>query len=112
VLINLVGNAIKFTDSGQVEVTTAATGDRLRVTVRDTGPGIAAEDQETIFEEFRQVDNSSTRVKGGTGLGLAISRRIVELHGGHLTVSSTIGKGATFVVDLPQRIEIGAEATI
>jgi signal transduction histidine kinase len=112
VLINLVGNAIKFTDSGQVEVTTAAADNRLRVTVRDTGPGIAAEDQETIFEEFHQVDNSSTRVKGGTGLGLAISRRIVELHGGHLTVSSTIGKGATFVVDLPQRIEIGAEETV
>jgi signal transduction histidine kinase len=110
VLVNLVGNAIKFTDAGQVEVTTRAKDGRFSVAVRDTGPGIASEDQETIFEEFRQVDNSSTRLKGGTGLGLAISRRIVELHGGHLSVQSTIGEGSTFVVDLPQRTATGAEA--
>ena len=82
VLVNLVGNAIKFTDAGQVEVTSAVIGNGLRIMVRDTGPGIAAEDQERIFEEFHQVDNSSTRRKGGTGLGPAISRRIVGLHGG------------------------------
>jgi signal transduction histidine kinase len=111
VLVNLVGNAIKFTDAGQVEVTTEAKDGRFRIAVRDTGPGIAPEDQETIFEEFHQVDNSSTRVKGGTGLGLAISRRIVELHRGHLFVQSTVGDGSIFVVDLPQRTETGVGDT-
>ena len=64
--------------------------------MRDTGLGIAPEDQARIFEEFQQVDNTSTRKKGGTGLGLSISRRIVELHGGRITVESELGKGSTF----------------
>ena len=67
----------------------------------DTGSGIAPEDQAKIFEEFQQVDNTSTRKKGGTGLGLSISRRIVELHGGRITVESEVGKGSTFKVTVP-----------
>jgi signal transduction histidine kinase len=110
VLVNLVGNAIKFTDAGQVKVTTMAKDGWFHIAVQDTGPGIAPQDQETIFEEFRQVDNSSTRLKGGTGLGLAISRRIVELHHGHLSVRSTLGEGSTFIVDLPQQTKRAAEA--
>jgi signal transduction histidine kinase len=69
--------------------------------VVDTGPGIAAADQAKIFEEFQQVDSTSTRTKGGTGLGLSISRKIVELHGGRITVESEVGKGSTFKVTIP-----------
>jgi signal transduction histidine kinase len=105
VLVNLVGNAIKFTDAGEVEISVATANGRLDVAVRDTGPGIAPEDQEMIFEEFQQVDNSSTRRKGGTGLGLAISRQIVMMHGGRLSVASTPGRGSTFHVDIPVRFK-------
>jgi signal transduction histidine kinase len=106
VLVNLVGNAIKFTDAGEVEISVAATDGRFNVAVRDTGPGIAPEDQEKIFGEFQQVDNSSTRRKGGTGLGLAISRQIVKMHGGHLSVVSAPGQGSTFHVDIPVRLNL------
>jgi signal transduction histidine kinase len=75
------------------------------VAVADTGPGIAPEDQEKIFEEFQQVDSSSTRKKGGTGLGLSIAKRIVEMHGGRIWVDSSPGKGSTFWFTLPVRVE-------
>ena len=101
VLLNLVGNAIKFTDQGSVEVRAAEVAGRFELSVVDTGFGIAPEDQGKIFEEFQQVDNSSTRKKGGTGLGLSISRRIVELHGGRITVESEVGKGSIFKVTVP-----------
>ncbi|MFI4999566.1 MAG: ATP-binding protein [Reyranellales bacterium] len=101
VLLNLVGNAIKFTDSGSVEVRAAQAGDRFELSVVDTGFGIAPADQARIFDEFQQVDNTSTRKKGGTGLGLSISRKIVELHGGRITVESQEGKGSTFKVTVP-----------
>ncbi len=101
VLLNLVGNAIKFTDRGSVEVRAAEVDGRFELSVVDTGFGIAPEDQAKIFEEFQQVDNTSTRKKGGTGLGLSISRRIVELHGGRITVESDVGKGSTFKVTVP-----------
>ncbi len=101
VLLNLVGNAIKFTDEGKVEIRAARTDDNFEISVVDTGPGIAPADQAKIFEEFQQVDNTSTRKKGGTGLGLSISRKIVELHGGRITVESEVGKGSTFKVTLP-----------
>jgi signal transduction histidine kinase len=101
VLLNLVGNAIKFTDQGGVEIRVVQRGDRFDIAVVDSGPGIAPADQAKIFEEFQQVDNTSTRKKGGTGLGLSISRRIVELHGGRITVESEVGKGSTFRISIP-----------
>jgi GAF domain-containing protein/sensor histidine kinase YesM len=110
VLLNLVGNAIKFTERGSVEISAGANGERFRIDVRDTGPGIAAADQQRIFEEFQQVDNSNTRGKGGTGLGLAISRRIVALHGGTISVESAPGAGSTFTIDIPVRLEAAREA--
>jgi len=105
VLLNLVGNAIKFTEEGGVGVEVGVTGPAFEVSVRDTGPGIAPADQERIFEEFQQADTSTTRPKGGTGLGLAIARRIVALHGGRLWVESVSGEGATFRFSVPVRVE-------
>jgi signal transduction histidine kinase len=101
VLLNLVGNAVKFTDEGTVEIKAVQSGDRFQLSVVDTGFGISPADQARIFDEFQQVDNTSTRKKGGTGLGLSISRRIVELHGGTITVESEIGKGSVFKVTVP-----------
>jgi signal transduction histidine kinase len=101
VLLNLVGNAIKFTDTGEVRVTASTIDGHFNVSVSDTGPGIPAEHQLRIFEQFQQVDNSNTRAKGGTGLGLAIARQIVEMHGGRIWVESTLGKGSTFHMELP-----------
>ena len=89
VLINLVGNAIKFTDAGEVVITAGATDGSFHLSVRDTGPGISAADQAKLFQEFQQADNAITRKKGGTGLGLAISKRIVEMHGGKIWVEFT-----------------------
>jgi signal transduction histidine kinase len=105
VLLNLVGNAIKFTEVGEVRVEVSASDGAFRVAVADTGPGIAPEDQEKIFQEFQQVDSSSTRKKGGTGLGLSIAKHIVEMHGGRLWVESSPGKGSTFWFALPVRVE-------
>ncbi len=105
VLLNLVGNAIKFTEKGEVAVRVANSGGEFVVSVADTGPGIAEADRQKIFEEFQQVDSSSTRTKGGTGLGLAIAKRIVELHGGRIWVESTLGKGSTFFFSVPVRAE-------
>jgi signal transduction histidine kinase/putative methionine-R-sulfoxide reductase with GAF domain len=104
VLLNLVGNAIKFTDSGEVRIDVATTDGSLEVSVSDTGPGIPPADQEHIFEEFRQAEGStSAQRKGGTGLGLAIAKRIVELHGGKIWVESEVGKGSKFSFTLPLR---------
>jgi signal transduction histidine kinase len=105
VLLNLTGNAIKFTDAGQVLIEARATDAAFVVSVSDTGPGISEADQPKIFEEFQQADTSSTRAKGGTGLGLSISRRIVELHGGRLWVESTLGVGSTFSFTVPLIVE-------
>ena len=96
VVLNLVGNAIKFTDTGEVVIKASSTNGSFTVAVRDTGPGISTADQGKIFEEFQQADNSATKKKGGTGLGLSISRRIVEMHGGKLWVESELGKGSVF----------------
>jgi PAS domain S-box-containing protein len=101
VLINLVGNAIKFTDQGEVLITAAAYDGSFQVSVRDTGPGISTADQAKLFQEFQQADNAITRKKGGTGLGLAISKRIVEMHGGQIWVESQVGQGSTFAFTLP-----------
>jgi len=110
VLLNLAGNAVKFTETGRVDIYAGAVDGYFEIAVRDTGAGIAAKDQALIFEEFQQVDNSSTRQKGGTGLGLAISKRIVEMHGGTLEVDSELGAGSTFRMKIPIRVGEGAKA--
>jgi signal transduction histidine kinase len=110
VLLNLVGNAIKFTDKGEVAIEAKAKDGFFELSVRDTGPGISPENQERIFEEFQQVDDSATRQKGGTGLGLTISKRIVELHGGTIRVESKMGVGSTFTVTLPVHVSDSKEA--
>ena len=105
VLLNLIGNAIKFTETGGVLVTvgriTGDAGDRIRFTVTDTGPGLREADRERIFEEFEQADGTSTRAYGGAGLGLAISRRLVTAMSGTISVSSTPGKGSEFSFEIP-----------
>jgi len=109
VLLNLAGNAIKFTDAGEISIAVRAADGHYLVSVRDTGPGISEADQQRIFEEFQQADSSSTRQKGGTGLGLSISRRIVELHGGRLWVESALGEGSTFYFSVPLQVARQAE---
>ncbi len=113
VLINLVGNAIKFTDTGEVVIKATATDGSFHLSVRDTGPGISAADQAKLFQEFQQADNAITRKKGGTGLGLAISRRIIEMHGGKIWVESQLGEGSTFAFTLPvvveQQVNVGSK---
>ena len=102
-LLNLVSNSVKFTDQGSVTIAAKESEGNFEVSVRDTGFGIAPADHDRIFEEFQQVDSSSTREKGGTGLGLAISIRIVEMHGGRLTVELALGAGSTFRMMIPVR---------
>ncbi|MBS0205698.1 MAG: response regulator [Planctomycetes bacterium] len=108
VLMNLVGNAIKFTDQGEVAVSVelesqTATKARLRFSIRDTGIGIPVEKQGLVFEAFAQADSSTTRIHGGTGLGLSIARQIIRLMGGDISVQSQPGHGSTFVfsIELP-----------
>jgi signal transduction histidine kinase len=105
-LLNLVGNAIKFTETGEIAVHAAAADGAFDIAVADTGPGISAVDQQRIFEEFQQVDSSSTRKKGGTGLGLSISKKIIELHGGRIWVESELGRGSVFRFMLPVRPDL------
>jgi signal transduction histidine kinase len=110
VLINLVGNAIKFTDAGEIAIKAEANNGSFHVSVRDTGPGITAADQAKLFQEFQQADNAITKKKGGTGLGLAISKRIIEMHGGRIWVESQPGQGSTFTFTLPVIVERQVEA--
>ncbi len=112
VVINLVGNAIKFTDTGEVVIKAAATDGSFHLSVCDTGPGISAADQAKLFQEFQQADNAITRKKGGTGLGLAISKRIIEMHGGKIWVESQLGQGSTFAFTLPVMVaqQVNVEA--
>jgi GAF domain-containing protein len=112
VLINLVGNAIKFTDAGEVAIKAEANNGAFYVSVRDTGPGISAADQAKLFQEFQQADNAITKKKGGTGLGLAISKRIIEMHGGKIWVESQPGQGSTFAFRLPVIVERQVEAAM
>jgi GAF domain-containing protein len=112
VVINLVGNAIKFTDTGEVVIKATAANGSFHLSVCDTGPGISAADQAKLFQEFQQADNAVTRKKGGTGLGLAISKRIVEMHGGKIWVESKLGQGSTFAFTLPVSVaqQVNVEA--
>jgi signal transduction histidine kinase len=107
VLLNLVGNAIKFTDVGEISVEITVSGEDFVVSVCDTGIGISTADQEKIFKEFQRVDNSATRETGGTGLGLAIAKRMIEMQRGYMWVQSTLGKGSTFSFSLP--IDVGPQ---
>jgi signal transduction histidine kinase len=109
-LLNLVGNALKFTRHGRVTIGVEREGPLLRYRVSDTGIGIPADQIEAVFAEFRQVDSTTTRDFGGTGLGLSITKKFVELHGGRIWVESELGKGSTFYFTIPLRVEGGATA--
>ncbi len=102
-LLNIIGNALKFTDQGSVTVEAEQINKKVQIRVVDTGIGIPPEMLENIFEAFSQVDTSTTRKVGGTGLGLPISRRLAEMHGGALWAESTgiTGEGAIFYLELP-----------
>ncbi len=105
VLVNLLSNAIKFTDCGQVEIEVQELGsDRLAISIRDTGIGIAASELEHIFEAFRQVNQTTTRRHLGTGLGLAITDSLVKMMSGTIAVESQVGQGSTFRIELPRSV--------
>ena len=101
ILFNLIGNAIKFTDTGFVRLVVKPVGDVVKFEVHDSGAGIAEAELQSIFEVFYQVDSSATRRAGGTGMGLAISRSLAEMQGGDLSVSSVVGQGSCFTLTLP-----------
>jgi signal transduction histidine kinase len=101
ILLNLIGNAIKFTEEGEVTVKVERHDDSLQFNVSDTGIGISEDKREDIFDSFRQVDSSSTRSYGGVGLGLAISKGLIELTGGRISVHSELGQGSTFSFTMP-----------
>jgi signal transduction histidine kinase len=103
VLLNLLSNAVKFTpEGGRIHVRAGLANGSVEISVTDTGIGIAAEDQEAVFEEFRQVGAADKKAEGA-GLGLALCRRFVELHGGTISVKSEVGAGSTFTFALPMR---------
>jgi signal transduction histidine kinase len=103
ILLNLLTNAIKFTDSGEVVIRSHSEAERVMVSVIDTGIGIAPENLERIFDPFWQVEQRSTRKVGGTGLGLSVSRTLARLVGGDIRAESELGKGSTFILTLPIR---------
>jgi signal transduction histidine kinase len=103
ILLNILSNAIKFTESGEITLSARLNGNEAKFSVADTGIGIAAENQQRIFEPFWQVEQSSTRRAGGTGLGLTVSRSLARLLGGEVSVESKLGDGSTFTLTLPLR---------
>jgi signal transduction histidine kinase len=107
-LLNLAGNALKFTRQGRVAIAAEQEGDRLLFRVTDTGIGIPADELENVFGEFRQVDATVTREFGGTGLGLSITKKFIEMHGGRIGVKSEPGKGSTFWFSIPLRVQVTA----
>jgi signal transduction histidine kinase len=107
ILINLASNAVKFTDEGGVELRYGEEDGRVRIDVRDTGPGIPPDQLDRVFEEFHQVEGGHARSAGGSGLGLAISRRLARLMGGDLRVHSRMGEGSVFSIDLPALPQAG-----
>src|SRR5919201_2771115 len=105
VIFKLLSNAVKFTPAGgAVDVSAAQSNGEVRIAVADTGPGIAPEDHQRIFDEFQQTE-AGIEQREGTGLGLALSKRLVELHGGRIWLDSEIGKGSTFFFTLPARAQ-------
>jgi PAS domain S-box-containing protein len=112
VINNLVSNSVKFTEKGEITLRAFAEGDEMVLQVEDTGIGISQEDLDEIFEEFTQADTSSTRQHEGTGLGLTITRRLVQMHGGKIEVTSELGKGSTFTVRLPFQAQVDPELLI
>lgn len=112
VLINIIGNALKFTDEGGVVISAGEEGGKIVVDVRDTGCGIPADRINDVFQKFSQVDSSSARRAGGTGLGMAISKKIVEMHGGEISVESTLGEGSTFRFTLKRAVELAESAPV
>jgi two-component system sensor histidine kinase ChiS len=102
-LMNLAGNAIKFTRRGRIEIGAARAGGDLVFRIADTGIGIPKHELENVFAEFRQVDAAVTREYGGTGLGLSITKKFVEMHGGRIWVESEVGEGCTFYFSIPLR---------
>ncbi len=101
IILNLLSNAVKFTEQGHVILSVHADADEIDLSISDTGVGVSPEDHEKIFQEFEQVDNPQSRKKGGTGLGLAICKKLVEMHGGRIWVTSRLGTGSTFHFTLP-----------
>ena len=110
ILVNLIGNAVKFTECGGVNVSVRAMAGLVELAVADTGIGIAPLILPTVFDEFRQADGDTTRRYGGTGLGLAIARRLAELQSGSLQAESTLDRGSTFTLSLPAFTEVGSPA--
>ena len=101
-MLNLLSNAVKFTpEGGRITVAARSVNDAVEVRVTDTGIGIAQEDCDAVFEEFKQVGQDSERKAQGTGLGLALTKKFIELHGGRIWLTSTLGKGSTFSFTLP-----------
>jgi signal transduction histidine kinase len=105
IVLNLLTNAIKFTPQGQVTVWASCDAEQreVRIAVQDTGIGIAEQDREKVFEDFRQADSSVTRVYGGAGLGLAICKRLATMIEGHIELESKLGHGSTFTLVIPRR---------
>lgn len=112
VLHNLIGNAVKFTHEGSINIYAEVKDDQILVQIADTGIGIAAEHLTTIFQPFHQVDGRAERVYGGTGLGLSITKQLVELHGGAISVRSNTGQGSVFSFSLPLSLELPAHSAV
>jgi len=110
VLVNLLGNAVKFTEEGTISITARQQDGQIAIAVADTGIGIPEDKLELIFEEFRQADSSTTRRYSGTGLGLSISRRLIHLLGGDIVVQSVVGVGSTFTVLISLRYDAAQPA--
>jgi signal transduction histidine kinase len=109
ILLNLVSNAVKYTDDGTITLHAGSRDGRLQITVSDTGVGIPTEELARIFDEFHRVDSSSARLRDGTGLGLTISQRLARALGGDITVESRVGMGSAFRLDLPLRYNVTTE---
>ena len=104
VLINLISNAIKFTDKGKVLLSSSVIDGKIRISIEDTGGGIPKEELNKIFDKFYQAEHYMTRKEGGSGLGLTIANEIVKMHGGEIEVKSSIGKGSVFSIIIPDNL--------